>query len=78
MQFHIWFLVTLYYKMWQILLQNVAAILLQNATKVYYKIFEVFYSKIRRFISKPQVLVSQSIQSEEPLLSNSGRSTVAF
>ena len=33
----IWFIMTFYYKMRQILLQDATAILLQNATKVYYK-----------------------------------------
>ena len=33
LRFHIWFIVTLYYKMWQTLLLNLTAILLQNATK---------------------------------------------
>ena len=31
-RFRIWLIMTLYYKMWQILLQNATAILLQNAT----------------------------------------------
>ena len=35
--FHISFIMALYYKMRQMLLQNAAAILLQNETKVYYK-----------------------------------------
>ena len=35
--FRISLIMTLYYKMRQILLQNVTAILLQNATEVYYK-----------------------------------------
>ena len=47
--FHIWFIMALYYKMRQILLQNVKAILLQDATKVYYKMRQVFYYKIRQF-----------------------------
>ena len=33
---------TVYYKMRQILLQNVTAILLQNETKVYYKMCQIF------------------------------------
>ena len=32
--FHIWLIMTLYYQMQQILLQNATNILLQNATKV--------------------------------------------
>ena len=35
--FHIWFILTVYYKMQQILLQNGTGILLRNATKVYYR-----------------------------------------
>ena len=44
-KFHIWFIITFYYKMRQILLQNTTAILLQNATKVYYKMCQIFYYK---------------------------------
>ena len=47
MRFHIWFIMTVYYKMWQILLPNATAILLQNATEVYYKMRQVFYYKMR-------------------------------
>ena len=39
--FHIWFIMTVYYKMRQILLQNATATLPQNATDVYYKIRQV-------------------------------------
>ena len=35
--FDIWFTMTLYYKMRQKLLQNANCILLQNTTKIYYK-----------------------------------------
>ena len=42
-QFHIWFVMTVYYTMRQILLQNATTILLQNATEVYYKMCQVFY-----------------------------------
>ena len=48
-EFHIWFIMVLYYKMRQILLQNASAILLQNATKVYYKMRQLFYYKMRQF-----------------------------
>ena len=34
--FNIWFIMTLYYKIWQMLLQNGATILLQNATNFYF------------------------------------------
>ena len=42
LQFHIWFIMTLYYKMWQIL-QSATTILLQNSTNVSHKMPEVFY-----------------------------------
>ena len=41
-----WPLITIYYKMRQALLQSGTAILLQNATEVYYKMFQVFYYKM--------------------------------
>ena len=43
-RFHIWLIMTLYYKMRQILLQN--------ATEVYYKMCQVFYYKMRQFYYK--------------------------
>ena len=49
MVFHIWSIMTLYYKMRQILLKNATVFLLPNATKVYYKMCQVFYYKIRQF-----------------------------
>ena len=49
MVFHIWSIMTLYYKMRQMLLQNATVFLLPNATKVYYKMRQVFYYKIRQF-----------------------------
>ena len=48
----------LYYKMQQILLQNVTAILLQNATKAYYKMGQVFYYKLQQLYYK----IWQSLQ----------------
>ena len=51
-RFHIWFIMTLYYKMRQILLQNATGILLQNPTKIYYNMRQVFYYKMRRFYYK--------------------------
>ena len=51
-RFHIWFIMTLYYKLRQILLQNARAILLQNATKIYYKMRQVFHYKMRQFYYK--------------------------
>ena len=36
MGFNIWFIMTLFYKIWQMLLQNGTTILLQNATNVYF------------------------------------------
>ena len=40
-------ILTVYYEMQQILLQNVATILFQNVTHVYYKQCQAFYYKIR-------------------------------
>ena len=57
LQFHISFIMTVYYKMRQILLQNATAILLQNATEVYYKMRQVFYYKMRQFYYKMQQLL---------------------
>ena len=50
----IWFIKTLYYKMWQMLLQNATAVLLQNATKVYCKMYQIlfFIRKNHSFITK--------------------------
>ena len=45
-RFHISFIMTLYYKMRQILLQNTTAFLLQNATEIYYKMCQIFYYKM--------------------------------
>ena len=52
LRFHNWFVMTVYYKMWQILLQNATSILLQNAAKVYYKLHQVFITKCHSFITK--------------------------
>ena len=55
-RFHIWLIMTLYYKMRQILLQNATAILLQNATEVYYKMRQVFYYKMRQLLQNSTVI----------------------
>ena len=55
-RFHIWLIMTLYYKMRQILLQNATAILLQNATEVCYKMRQVFYYKMWQFYYKMRQL----------------------
>ena len=70
LRFHIWFIITLYYKMWQILLQNATAILLQNATKVYYRVFITKYNsfipncksnyKMLRFFYKKRQLLQHA------------------
>ena len=44
----------------QILLQNTGAILLQNATEVYYKIPQVFYYKLWRFCYKIRQLLQNA------------------
>ena len=50
LRFQIRFVMTVYYKMQQMLLQNPTAILLQNVTEVYYKMRQVFYYKIRQLL----------------------------
>ena len=45
---HIWLIMTLYYKMRQVLLQNATAILLQNATEVYITKCDSYY-KLRQY-----------------------------
>ena len=42
LRFHIWFIMTLYYKKRQTLLQIATAILLQNAADVNYRMHQVF------------------------------------
>ena len=59
-RFHIRFIMILYYKMRQILLQNATAILLQNAIKVYYKMRQVFYYKMRQFYYKMRQLLQNA------------------
>ena len=49
LQLHIWLLMTLNYKIRQILLQNATAISLQDMAKVYCKMRQDFYYKLRRF-----------------------------
>ena len=56
-RFHTWFIMTVFYKMRQILLQNVTAILLQNVTKVYYKMRQVFYYKMRHLLQNESILL---------------------
>ena len=61
----------LYYKMRQILLQNATAILLQNATEVYYKMRQRFFiTKCDSFMTKcdssykmPRLLQIEIVQS---------------
>ena len=56
-----WFIMTLYNKMRQILLQNVAAILQQNAAKRYYKMRQVFYYKMLQLYYKMQQLLQNVV-----------------
>ena len=56
-RFHIWIIMTVYYKVRQILLQNAIAILLQNVTEVYYKMRQVFSYEMRRFCYKIRQLL---------------------
>ena len=50
---HVCFIMIVYYKMRQILFQNAAVTLLQNATEVYYKMRQVFYYKSRQYTHSP-------------------------
>lgn len=50
-----------YYKIRQVLLQNVTAILLQDVTKVYYKMRLVFYYKMRWFYNKMRQLLRNAM-----------------
>ena len=59
-RFHIWLIMTLYYKMRQILLQNATAILLQNATEVYYKMRQVFYYKMRQLLQNSTFITNRN------------------
>ena len=58
MRFHIWFIMTLYYKMRQKLLQNATAILLQNVTEVYYKIRRFLLQNATVLLQKTQVITN--------------------
>ena len=54
----------LYYKMRQILLQNATAILLQNATEVYYKMRQRFFiTKCDSSYKMPRLLQIEIVQS---------------
>ena len=59
-RFHIWFIMTVYYKIRQILLQNATAILLQNTAEVYYKMCEVFYYKMRQLLQVMTILLQNA------------------
>ena len=56
LRFHIRFVVTVYCKMRQVLLQNTTAILLQNATENYYKMCEVFITKCEFYYKMRRLL----------------------
>ena len=71
--FHISFIMTLYYKMPQILLQNATAILLQNGTEVYYKMRQVFYYKMRQFLQIAMILLQNGM-----LITNSDSTIVSY
>ena len=59
-QIHISLIVTVYYKTRQVFLQNATAILLQNATEVYYIIHQDFYYKMWQFYYKIQQVLQIS------------------
>ena len=48
---------TLYLKKWQILLQTVVAILLQNAAEFYYKICQIIYYKMRQLLKSAVAVI---------------------
>ena len=48
LQFLIWFIITVYCKRRQILLQIATAILLQSVTEVYYKMHQIFHYKMQQ------------------------------
>ena len=56
-KFHIWVIMTVYYKTRQILLQSATVILLQNAIEVNDKMRQVFYYKMWLFYYKMQRLL---------------------
>ena len=60
LRFDIWFIMTLSYKMWQILLQNATVIILQNAAKIYCKMRHVFYYKMRQLLQNASILLENA------------------
>ena len=50
---------TLYYKIRQVLAQN-AMILLQNSTKIYHKVRELFYYKMRQVLQNAMILLQNA------------------
>ena len=55
--FHVWFIMTLYYKMLHISLQNATIILSQNAVIVFDKIRQLFYYKIRQLLQNAMFII---------------------
>ena len=53
-------LTVLYFVHYDTLLQNVTAILLQNARKVYYKICQLFHYKMRKLLKNASVLLQNA------------------
>ena len=60
LRFHTGFFMTVYYKMWEMLLQNATVILLQNATEVYYNMRQVFYYKMRQLLQNAKILLQKA------------------
>ena len=60
LQFHISFIMTVYHKMWQILLQNATAILLQNMTEVYYKLRRFFLWNVTVLLQNTIVITNRN------------------
>ena len=60
LRFHIWFIITLYYKMRHILLQNETGSLLQNVTTVHYKMDQLLCYKMRQLLQNVSILLQNA------------------
>ena len=64
-RFHIWFILILYYKMWQKFITKCDSYFLQNATEVYYKMRQIFYYKMRQLL-----LIATILLQNAPVITN--------
>ena len=60
LRFHIWFIMILYYKMRQTLLQNATASLLQNVTTVHYKMYQLLCYNMRHLLQNVSILLQNA------------------